>query len=214
MRVATAPVGAVFADMLSPLTQAQAIALSDYTIPGTRTGLTGVSRYLENLSAQELAWVLSAGLAVMLVGESRPNGWLPSAGLGAADGMRELRLARALGADLPGMTIGCDLEGMSGGPQETIDYSKAWCGVIQPAHLIAMGYNGSGVPLTPQGLYQLPFTRYWKSLSNVGPVANVDYCMLQLYPTLTLTLPTGMLDVDLDVVQEDKLSRLPTMLVA
>jgi hypothetical protein len=214
MRVMPVPTGAVGADMLTPLSQAQIIALADYTIPGTRTGFTFLSRYTENLSLQEISNILASGLGLMLVGESRPNGWLPSAGLGAADGMRELRLARALGADLPGMTIGCDLEGMSGGPQETIDYSKAWCGVIQPAHLIAMGYNGSGVPLTPQGLYQLPFTRYWKSLSNVGPVANVDYCMLQLYPTLTLTLPTGLLDVDLDCVQEDKLSRLPTMLVA
>lgn len=212
MKVVNVPCGAVLADMLSPLTPQIAFALSSFVLPGTRTRLTGVIRYCENITPSELAGILSTGLGVTLVGESRANGWIPSAISGSADGLREVTKVRSLG--IPnGITIGCDLEGIGGTAQDTIDYCRAWCDVVQPAQDIAMAYVGEDVPLTAEQLYQLPFTRYWHSLSEVSNVSNVGYCLIQLFPTLNLGLPTGALAVDLDVVQQDKRGRVPTMVV-
>jgi hypothetical protein len=212
MKVTNVPVGAVLADMLSPLSPQIAFALSSFVLPGTRTRLTGVIRYCENITSSELAAILSTGLGVMLVGESRANGWIPSSILGSADGLREVTKSRALGIP-SGITIGCDLEGIGGTDQETIDYCKAWCDVVRQAGNVEMAYVGAGVPLTAEQLYQLPFHRYWHSLSEVSNVAGVGYCMTQLFPTLNLGLPTGALAVDLDVVQQDKRGRLPTMVI-
>jgi hypothetical protein len=212
MKVVDIPLGSLGADMLTPLTPQVAFALSSFILPGTRSRLTYVMRYLENLTPSELAGILSTGLGVTLVGESPPNGWIPTAIRGSSDGLREVTKARAL--SIPnGITITCDLEGMGGTSQDTIDYSRAWCDIVQHAQDIAACYVGSGVPLTPTQLFQLPFTRYIHSLSNVQQVAVVDYCVVQLFPTTNLGLPTGALPVDLQVVQQDKRGRLPTMVI-
>jgi hypothetical protein len=197
--------------MLTPLTPSMARAFAAFTIPGTRTGLTFMERYLENLTAGELAGDLAAGLGVVFVGESRPPGWLPSALLGAEDGQREADKLSALSVP-EGVTVTCDLEGMGGSAQDAIAYVIAWCQRKRRGD-IGQGYIGDQVPLNPMQLYQLPFTRYQRSLSNVQQVAGVDYCMLQAFPTQTLKLLTGDLSVDLDFVTRDKRLRLPTMLI-
>jgi hypothetical protein len=198
VRLVEIPPGSVGCDFLSPLSRAEIAALAATTLPGTRTRLTFVERYLENLTVVELAGYHDEGLIVTFVGESRPNGYLPTAADGLLDGQREVARARALGVPL-GPHIGCDLEGMAGTAADTQAYARAWCSVVQPAGLRASCYEGAGVPLTG----------YWRSLSNVQPVANVDYFMVQGFPTLTLPLPTGPLAVDLDFVCRDKRMRLP-----
>jgi hypothetical protein len=217
MKVVKASVGAVFCDMLSPLSVHTALALADFTFPGTKTKPTGVIRYLENLTPQEFASNLAAGLAMMLVGESPPNYWIPSIQKGTSDGRRQVALARAL--DVPqgqGAEIWIDLEtpALDTTALQIADYSKADCQEILSAGIDPGGYIGEGIPLSPEQLYLLPFLGYWHSLSNVQPVANVDYKMIQLFPTQTLQLMTGPLLVDLNIVQQDKRGRLPTMIVA
>jgi hypothetical protein len=217
MRIVPASVGAVFCDMLTPLSVHMALALADFTFPGTKTKPTGVIRYLENLTPQELASNLASGLAVMLVGEAPPNYWAPSAQRGTLDGQRQVARAKAL--SIPqgqGAEIWVDLEVPA--PDTTAlqiaDYSKADCQEILSAGFDPGGYVGEGIPLSPEQLYLLPFLGYWHSLSNVQPVANVDYKMIQLFPTQALQLMTGSLSVDLNIVQRDKRLRLPTMIVA
>jgi hypothetical protein len=213
MIVTEIPPGSVGCDFLSPLSREQIAAFAAYTLPGTRTRFTFVERYLENLTVVELQGYLDEGLIVTFVGESRPNGYIPTATEGAADGAREVARAHALGVPT-GPGIGCDLEGMAGTTADTQAYAKAWCSVVQPAGLRAYCYEGAGVPLTPQQLYSLPFTGYWRSLSNVQPIANVDYFMYQGYPTMTLQLSTGPLQVDLDCVFRDKRLRVPVGVAA
>jgi Domain of unknown function (DUF1906) len=213
VKVVDIPPGAMGADMLTPLSPSVAFALYSFVLPGTRTQLTFIVRYLENLTASELAGDLASGLGVALVSESRANGWLPNAGEGSADALRAVTKARALGVD-PGMVLFCDLEGMSGTAQDTTDYCIAWCDVVSRAGYIPGAYIGDSVPLTAQQLYLLPFQRYWHSLSMVQNVATAGYTMFQGFPTMNLGLSTGALAVDLDVVFRDYKGRVPTMLVA
>lgn len=211
MKLVKVPIGAIGCDMLTPLSPYVAVALYGYL--RARSAAPFVVRYLENLTSQELISNLAAGLGVMLVGESRAPGWIPSAILGSADGLRLVTKAKIIGAP-SGAQIWCDLET----PLSTVEHSdiaayvEKWCDVVNPS-FEGVGYIGSGLPSTPSQLYSLPFKGYWHSLSNVQPVANVDYMMIQLYPTMTLQLPTGPLQVDMDVVQQDKKSRAPTMIV-
>lgn len=213
MKVVDIPLGAVGCDMLTPLGPSVASSLSSFILPGTRTGFTFVVRYFENITAGELAGILATGLGCALVGESRANGWIPNAGEGSADALRVVAKARALGVP-QGMVLWCDLEGVGGTTQDLLDYCHAWCDVIMRAGYLPGAYVGDSVPLTPAQLYLLPFVRYWHSLSMVQNVATAGYCMYQLYPTTTLALPSGPLQVDLDVVCHDYKGRVPTMLIA
>jgi hypothetical protein len=213
LKIVSCPVGAVGCDMLTPLTAYTALALANYTLPGTQTKITFVVRYLENLTVQEIVTLHAADLGVQLVGESRAPGWMPTAALGSADGLRVVTKARGL-AIPSGAEIWCDLETpiVSATHADIALYSKAHCDVVNASYDDG-GYVGSGLPSTPLELYLLPFHGYWHSLSNVQPVANVDYKQIQLFPSITLLLPTGPLAVDLNVSQQDKRGRLPTMLV-
>lgn len=221
MRIVEVGVGAVLADMLTPLSPSMARALASFVLPGTRTQLAGVIRYPENTTAAELAGILAAGLGVLFVGECRKVGWTPNASYGSADALRVVTLLRALGvpfvdpSDATPLTIGCDLEGIDPtAVQGTKDYARAWCDVVTPQHARPAGYVGDGVPLSPGDLYQLPFQLYWHSLSNVQQVAVCDYALWQAYPTQKLELLTGSLEVDLDFVTRDKKMRCASMIVS
>jgi hypothetical protein len=213
MKVVIVPYGAVGIDCLTPLTPAMLLALKTYVLPGTKTGITFVIRYLENLTATEVANILAAGFGLIVIGESRPNGYIPSAADGTADGQREAAKVNALG--LPhGLTVGCDLEGMGGTAADTIAYANAWAQAVVAVGL-AMAYVGAGIPLTPQQLWLLLDTLYWHSLSSVQQVAVCDYAMIQGYPTQTLDLGSGLtLEADINFCYRDKLGRAPFMVTS
>jgi len=211
MRSVEISVSAVGIDCLTPLSPAMAKAAADFTIPGTRNKISFFTRYLENITASELAGLLDTGLGVRFVSESREPGWIPSAGLGGADGLRTATRAHTLG--IPQTDLWCDLESPAGTDQALIDYSVAWCDAAKTMGLPRM-YEGEGLSLSPGGLYMLPFTGYWRSTSNVQPVATADYMVYQLYDTQTWELSTGPLKVDIDFVCRDKRGRLPHMVIA
>jgi hypothetical protein len=205
-------VGSIGIDCLSPVSAVQASQIASYVIPGTASRPCFVVRYLENLTAGELAGLLAASLRVVLVGESRPNGWVPSAGLGGADAVRLVSKLREL--MIPsGVSVFCDLEGLGGVTQDAIEYCNAWSNVMSLDGYTPAAYVGEGVDLSSLQLYQLPFRGYWHSLSNVQPVAGCDYQMLQLYPTAMLYLPRGPFQADLNVVYEDKRGRTPIAVI-
>lgn len=208
MKATPLAVGSIGIDCLSPVGAVQALQIAMYTLPGTASKPIFAVRYLENFTAAELAGWLAVNVHVVLVGESRPGGWVPSAGLGSADGIREVRKARALGIPSTA-TIYCDLEGLGGSIMDGIDYASAWSSVVSLDGYTPAAYIGEGVGLSALQLYQLAFRGYWHSLSNVQPVAGCDYQMLQLYPTQTLHLPSGNLIADLNVAYQDKKGRSP-----
>jgi hypothetical protein len=218
MKVVEIPFGAVGFDCLSPLSAVRARDLSEFVLPGTRTGFTFTERYLDNLSLVELAGILDTGLGCSFISEARISGW--SDITGAADGIRAVTKAKALQLPTGGplrLHLGCDMEGMVGcSPANAKAYAsdKGFCGPPEAGGFASQGYIGDSVPLTPEELYLLPFTAYWRSLSNVQQVAGCDYQMWQAFPTQTLHLPSGAFQVDVDFVCKDKRGRLPTMVVA
>ncbi len=215
MQAVEVPFGAVMLDMLSPLTDAVLDALDGFVLPGTKTGVTLFGRYLENLTPEELTRVLPRGYGIIPIGESRANGYIPSAVSGGADGLRETTRMRVL--SLPeDITEVCDLEGMGGTAQDTIAYANAYGSCIQTSKRSCMTYVGDGVPLSPAQLYALSDTTlYWHSLSNVQQVATCDYCAIQAYPTQYLSLPGGItLAADVSFIYRDKKGRAPKMVMA
>jgi hypothetical protein len=215
MRVVEIPFGSVGIDCLSPIAPAVAKEIAAYRLPGTRTGITFVERYLENLTVGELDGLFAADLGVAFVGEGRVSGW--DAATGLVDAERELGRAQLLklpAGSSPLLTIGCDLEGMVNcTPQNATAYGMAWGNRIARAAFASEGYIGDGVPLSPIELYHLPFVGYWRSLSNVQQIAVADFAKFQGYPTQTLHLASGPFEVDCNFVVRDKKLRLPKMVV-
>ena len=215
MRVIEIPFGSVGIDCLTPITAAVAQEIAAYRLPGTRTGITFVDRYLENVTAGELAGLFAASLGVAFIGEGRTTGW--NVATGSLDAQRELARARTLGLPVgssPLLSIGCDLEGMVDcTPADASAYATAYGHTIAGAAYAPEGYIGDNVPLTPAQLYAQPFAGYWRSLSNVQPIAGVDYYKLQAYPSQTIQLASGPFQVDLNFVVRDKKLRLPSMVV-
>lgn len=214
MRAVEVPFGAVMLDMLTPLTPEFLKQMRGLVLPGTRTGVTVIGRYLENLTVAESDNILAEGYLILPIGESRPNGYIPSAGEGTVDGSREVSKARALSYPTP-VHIVCDLEGMGGTAQNSIDYADAWAENVQAPGYGAIAYVGAGVPLSPSQLYFLQETLYWHSLSSVQEVATCDYAMIQGYPTQTLYLPGGyVLPADVSFIYRDKKGRGPIAVAA
>jgi len=212
--VVAAPFGAIMLDCLQPLTQAVLDALAPpYSLPKTNTGITLFGRYAENLTAPELALILGhpARFGLILIGESRANGYVPSASQGAQDGAREVAKRKALGLPAGGAIV-WDAEGMGGTAADTRASGDAYAQQVQAAGDQCIAYVGDGVPLTPGGLYALLETLYWHSLSNVQQVATADYAMLQAYPTQLLDLgAAGVRAFDVSLIYRDKRSRAPMM---
>jgi hypothetical protein len=90
---------------------------------------------------------------------------------------------------------------------------NAWARAVQAAGFVAGLYVGEGCPLTSAELYALAVTRYWKSPSTIldrnGQLAQpaCSWCVYQLNP---LNTQLAGIRVDLDIIQEDDLRRLPS----
>jgi hypothetical protein len=196
-------VRALGVDTIATITAVEAAALK-------ADGFSFVIRYLGSVTFAELDVILSAGLAFMPVGYSRKGGWLPTALLGSQDGALAAYRAKLLVLP-PGVTVWCDLEGMGGTAADTIAYAEAWGAAVQTAGFIAGVYVGAGIPLNSTQLYALNnITAYWHSCSEVPDVNECGYMMIQLTPP---DLIVCGIEVDVDVIQEDRMGRLPVWTV-
>lgn len=206
MKAATSSVGALGVDTIATITSAQAHSLES-------SGFSFVVRYLGGLTAVELSEILGEGLAVMPVTYSRGGGWIPSGALGQTDGTTTVSQLYALKFPV-GVTVWCDLEGMAGTVADTIAYAEAWGALVQAAGYIPGVYVGAGVPLTSAELYALEnIHAYWHSCSEVPEVATCGYQMIQLTPPNIIfhkSVTVDPLEVDIDVIQQDRLGRLPS----
>jgi hypothetical protein len=201
LRVEAAPIDPariVGFDTIVKLTRADVTRLAS-------TGLSFACRYVglgapgaADLDAGEVRDITDAGLGVMPVQYARTARW--NASTGQADGESAARRTIAIGLP-PEVTVWCDLEGRI--PLDAvIEYAAGWYEGATNAGVRDPGlYVGAGVPLTSAQLFHdLPFRRYWRSLSQVPNVDVRGYQLLQLFPD---DLTISGVRVDLDVVQSD-----------
>ncbi|HKW31494.1 MAG TPA: DUF1906 domain-containing protein [Candidatus Acidoferrum sp.] len=153
-----------------------------------------------NLSAQEAADILNAGLALMPVQHVRLPGWSPDQVLGQEDGQEAATIAQANGFPA-GVSIWCDLEAVSPAAQEqnVIAYCRAWHEAVRGTGFSPGLYVGGGTLLTGQQLFDLPFQHYWRSASDVPDIPSRGYQLIQFRPTIRL----NGIPVDLDVTLPD-----------
>jgi hypothetical protein len=152
-----------------------------------------------DLSAQEAADILNAGLALMAVQHAR-SGWLPSQVLGQQDGRDAAINAGNVGFPA-GLCVWCDLEEVdsSAAAQDVIDYCEAWYAEVDAAGFVPGVYVGAGCLLTGRQLFGLSFQHYWRSQSQVPNIPTRGYQLLQLFPTMTVS----GIQVDVNVTQSD-----------
>lgn len=200
LAVQKALVGARGIDTVATLTKADA--------QGLKTKYDFAVRYVEQLTAGEVALITDAGLGLVTVSFSRAVGWMPSAGLGTGDG--NVHVLKLLQLDIPkGTHTFLDLEGMSGTAADTIAFAEAWGAVVEAAGYIPGVYVGAGITLTGAQLYALNnIHAYWHSCSEVPEVETCGYLMYQLFPPdQIIKVGTTTLEVDIDMVQGDRLGR-------
>jgi Domain of unknown function (DUF1906) len=153
-----------------------------------------------DLTANEAADILSAGLAIMPVQHAHAPGWSPSADLGEQDG--EAAAANALSVGFPtGVNIWFDLEGVdvTAAAQDVIDHCTAWFDVVEGAGFKPGLYVGADAILSGRQLFDLPFQSYWRAQSVVPDIPVRGYQLFQFYPSVT----ANGIGVDLDMVQTD-----------
>ncbi len=179
-------------------------------------GFQFVVRYLtrnaseadKDLSTAEATAILQAGLALMAVQHVAPQGWVPSAALGAQYGGHAAANARAVGFP-PQVSIWMDLEGIAPGTAsgEVIAYCNAWYDAVAQAGYVPGLYVGASAILNGDQLYsQLRFQRYWQSGSRVPDVAERGYCMVQ---TISSSYVLNGIAYDTDFILADHLGGTP-----
>ena len=133
-----------------------------------------------DLTPQEAQGILAAGLALAPVQHPRDPGWAPTADLGASDGVAAAYHAFVLGFPA-GINVWCDLEGVADGTAaaQVVAYGNSWYDAVAAAGYLPGLYVGADAILDGQGLYDLKFSHYWKSLSDVPQVAVRGYQMIQ-----------------------------------
>jgi hypothetical protein len=134
-----------------------------------------------DISQNEAALILKAGLALGAVQHVAPRGWKPSAALGKQYGRRAADSAKA--ASLPaGMNLWLDLEGVSStsSHQDVIDYCNTWFDVVEADGYVSGLYVGAETILSGTELFlKLKTRHYWKSGSTVPDIPHRGYQMVQ-----------------------------------
>ena len=155
-----------------------------------------------DLTSEEVAAILSSGLALSAVQHVQMPVWSPSASLGKTYGIDAVDHAKAVGL-IPGMNIWLDLEGMANTASETdvIAYCQNWYDIVFHNGFIPGLYVGARDILNSETLYTaLSFQHYWKSLSHVPKVYKRGFQMIQQE-----TKVVGGIGIDEDVTQLDEL---------
>ena len=162
-----------------------AVAAAAFFSRGFRFCIRYVSRVAQqnanDLSAAEALDLLNAGLALMPVQHVRGAGWVPTAALGASDGVHAVYHAFVIGFPL-GVNVWCDLEGVQPGAstQQVIDYCNAWYDAVNAAGYVPGIYVGADTILDgPTLRHSRKFSHYWKSLSHVPDIPGRGFQMIQ-----------------------------------
>ena len=136
--------------------------------------------------------------------------WFPTAQLGTTHGNNAANHAINIGFP-SNVNVWLDLETPSGDAtaQDVIAYCKAWYHSVARAGYFPGLYVGADSRLTSKQLYyELPFKHYWKSMSDVPPVAIRNYQMVQ-YPTEF----ANRVSIDPDITYIDDKEGVPQWLI-
>lgn len=175
----------------------------------------GVNKY--DLSTEEIATIRKAGLALGVVQHFAGDGWLPSATLGALYGNTAALDAKRLGLP-PGMTVWCDLEGVSptATTLEVIAHCNYWYDRVAAAGYEPGLYVGWRCGLTPDLLYRrLKFARYWAAYNlnrdEYPAVRGVQMRQWEVVPSQKISGVS--IEWDGDTIKADARGGTPTFLL-
>lgn len=205
MNIIQAPVGKIIVDSL-PFSQSGTAAQAR----GFRTnGVVGVALYLGVASNTRLKTVHDAGLGAWGVTLAGQYG-----------GAASVDQARAIGFP-KGSSLFLDVEGLTAfhmDPALLIKKIQEWAAIVVAAGYKAGIYVGSPQPLTEDELWKLVgITLYWRGqgairdrFNKLAEPTKCGWCVTQAYPSFTL----GGTLVDANMVGQDYLKRVPTLVVA
>ena len=195
MRLASVPDGTLGCDTYEPLTPQGCIDI-------IARGCKFVVRYLDNLTAAELTMILSHGLVVFFVHSCREEGWIPTETDGTDDGLRDVRLLRALGIPA-GVHITFDLEEAGGTAADVALHVNAHGRVVKSGGFLPALYFGAGCLVNAQECYALISVLYWRSCSEVAPSEpQCGVAMVQAFKPNQI-VGTSRTEVDFNMAMSD-----------
>ena len=201
---ATAPAGARFFDIDTPVTAAAARRFKS-------DGFLGCARYLSrsnrqgpgDLSAAEVVRLFAAGLAIVPVQHVRTPGWTAIWSEGIQDGHAAVVNAQRLGIPT-GVVLWADLEGVAPGTDASnvIAWGNSWSKEVSDGGYTPGLYVGVDCGLTPDQLFtRLTVRHHWHAGSRATPLPATRGVQI------VQTIPGGAYDTN--VVQADHLGGLP-----
>lgn len=159
-----------------------------------------------NLTNDEAADILNAGLALMPVQHVARHGWVPTGPLGTAYGSYAAEYCSQVVGLPAGVNVWLDLEDILKGTDaaDVIAYCQAWYNAVNAAGYIPGIYLGFNTRLNPEQLYHsLSFRHYWQAYN--GPqVAVRGFQLIQ-----KTQVKVNGFDIDPDITQADGLGGLP-----
>jgi hypothetical protein len=190
-----------------------------------RAGYTFAIRYVRrsiqhpfDLSAQELATLLRAGLAVSVVQHVADPGWLPNERLGRVYGAVAAEETARIGVAL-GTQLWCDLEGVhpNARHRDVVAYCNAWYDAVRSAGYDPGQYVGDSCGLDADELFHLlKVRRFWAAynLNSDAYPAVRGACMRQHAPRTADLVPGIAYPFDVNVIGEDALHGAPMLMLA
>lgn len=211
MVVQPVPAGALIFDCLQPLSKSQYQAMAKamwqgkdfFGKPRGYRSFSGVVRYHDNFTEQELEDSLSTGFGVMLVGVAREDSMKsPSSILGARDGLRAATNVRKLKVP-DGFDLWLDVEGTPTATKaQIIEYVNAWAHVVNVSWRGGM-YDGWGDSLSAAELYaDLIVKGYWAASPFTTAPATRGFRLKQLVEDVDIGVG---FKTDIDEHQPDEL---------
>jgi hypothetical protein len=173
--------------------------------------------HAHDLTPLELAGLLRAGLAVMVVQHVAPEGWHPLGDLGRQYGRTAAEEASAAAVNW-GTTLWCDLEGVAHGtdPRDVIAFCNAWYDSVKAGGYEPGLYVGNACGLSAHDLYyRLKFQLYWAAYNlnrDEYPLVR-GACMRQHAAIPSDRVPSIHYPFDINLMGVDKLGGMPTLLL-
>jgi Rv2525c-like, glycoside hydrolase-like domain len=204
-------------DVNRRITADEAVAIAEHSYDFAVRYIRRKTRHSYDLNAKEARGVLAAGLALMVVQHVAPEGWTPSALLGSAYGNTAAAEAKLIGVP-PGVTVWCDLEGVSAdvSAKSVLDFCNRWHSKVAGAGFVPGLYVGYGAGLDADQLYwSLRFTHYWGAynVSAIDGPTKRGFQMKQRVTNAADRVAGFDAEFQVDDIQADALGGLPTVLM-
>jgi hypothetical protein len=173
-----------------------------------------------DLTPDEIATILGAGLALIIVQHVPEPNWTPTDAEGLTWGQAAIANVKALGIPT-GLSIAKDHEGIDVSGSSSIvsaitaAHINTWSSAVRAAGYQPVLYEGFNCGLNAAQLYNnLTLARYWKSASNVPTPIRRGFCMEQLDINQIIFVDSQTFSYDKDAIMADALGGLPNWLVA